>query len=729
MRHVLQCCTVVVIALLIGAEAFAQTPAVQVKRIAMSPGMRSSGYPNFTAPPAGTPNYVSTGLRTVPKGMKVYLKADTTGSGAATVTTYAWTFVSKPSGSTATFSDATKDSVTFIPDVAGQYIVQISVNGGAKTAVDTLFASTFRGITTLQNSCVCHSFNSTFTETYDKWKVSKHATIFARGITGQLENSEETGFKGAYAKSCFRCHTTGWESQTNNGNFGFLANQGATNVPPTSFDSTWWKGLPTMGSDYLIGYKDSSIYRMLSQDMLKVGNIGCEACHGPAENHATSGDKKMISLSADGGTCNQCHDSPRSHSIGYYWKESTHSNMKLSASESNRSACWPCHNGSAFIAFTKAWSAGRSTTNADSAKVDPNFKSISCAVCHDPHGNSNENWIRYARIDTLMNGFRIATGVGGKGQLCMNCHRGRANYTNTVKTQFGRFNDRFYPHYSSQTDMLFGTQGWEFGRSDMQGLTTHTGLKDGCVTCHMSERRITPTYTKVQSDHNTAMSENGVDKVEACVECHGPITRFKDIKASFDYDMDGTIEGAIDEVEGLMAQLKAKLPLDASGEPVTRSADSMIVKNYATSRGLNYQSLIASLWNYNYVSHDMSMGVHNTKYTVALLRASLGLVTGVDIDPLPVPTTFELSQNYPNPFNPTTRISFALPRQAPVSLQVFDMMGRVVATLVDGVLPAGKHTVVWNGKTSDGRLMASGLYFYTLKTEGYTATRKMMLLK
>jgi hypothetical protein len=484
-----------------------------------------------------------------------------------------------------------------------------------------------------------------------------------------------------------------------------------------------------MGSDYLIPYKDSTIYKMLTPQMIAVGNIGCEMCHGPAEDHASTGDRKKISVSAAAGTCNQCHDSPRTHSLGYYWRESAHSNMKLSASESGRSACWPCHNGTAFISFTNAWSAGRTTTSADTAKVDPNFKSISCAVCHDPHGNSNKSWIRYAKIDTLMNGFRIAANAGGKGQLCMNCHRGRANYTNTVKTQFGRFNDRFYPHYSSQTDMLFGTQGWEFGRSDLHGLTTHAGLKDGCVTCHMAERRITPTYTKVQPDHNMAMSENGVDKVEACVECHGPITQFKDIKASFDYDMDGTLEGAIEEVEGLMAQLKAKLPLDATGEPVTRSADSMIVKNYASSRGLNYQSLIASLWNYNFVSHDMSMGVHNTKYTVALLRASLGLVTGVAIDPLPIPTTFELSQNYPNPFNPTTRISFALPKQSQVRLQVFDMMGRVVATLVDEVLPAGKHAVVWNGRTSDGRQMASGLYFYTLKTGDYVATKKMMLLK
>jgi hypothetical protein len=680
MKRLLSVCAVVLLVCLAFTDVYSQ--AVDLKVVAISPGLRSSGYPNFTSPAAGTPNYISTGLRTVGKGMKVYLDADTAGSGATKVTSYAWTFVSKPAGSTATFSDAAKDSVTFIPDVTGQYIVQVAVNGGAKTHVDTITASTYRGITTLQASCICHSANPTFTDPYNNWKTSKHATIFTRGMTGGLENSAETHYKGVYTKSCFKCHTTGWESLTNNGNFGYLANAGATATPPTSFDSTWYKGLPLEGGDYLIPYQDSTLYKKLTPQMTAVGNIGCESCHGPSEDHAMTADKKKISVTADAGICNQCHESPKSHSLGLYWRESAHSNMKLSAGESNRSACWPCHNGSSFIAWTNAWGAGRKTTSADTAKVDANFKSISCAVCHDPHGNSNEFLVRYPKIDTLANGFKVPTGKGGKSQLCMNCHRGRVNGVATVKAQFGRFNSRFYPHYSSQADMFLGTQGWEFGLG-LEGLSSHGGLKDGCVTCHMAERTVVPGYSKAQRDHNMAMSENGVDKVEGCVECHGSIKTFRDIKASTDYDMDGKIEGAIDEVDGLMAKLKAKLPLDATGEPVTMNTDSMIVKNFATTNKLNYQSLIASLWNYNYISHDMSMGVHNTKYAVALLRASLGLVTGVEIDPLALPKTFELSQNYPNPFNPTTEIRFDVPKTSNVKMVVYDIMGRVVRTLVD----------------------------------------------
>jgi hypothetical protein len=276
--------------------------------------------------------------------------------------------------------------------------------------------------------------------------------------------------------------------------------------------------------------------------------------------------------------------------------------------------------------------------------------------------------------------------------------------------------------------MYLGTNAWEFGWK-LEGLNTHRGLKNGCVTCHMSERMVVPNYTKVQSDHGMSMSESGVDKVEGCVECHGPIKSFRDIKASFDYDGDNQVESAVDEVDGLMAKLKAKLPLDSTGEPVTGAIDSMIVKNFATANKLNYSSMIASLFNYNYVSHDMSHGIHNTKYTVAILRASLGLVTGVEMDPLPVPKSFALDQNYPNPFNPSTEIRYTLPRASNVKLAVYDIMGRVVRTLIDQNMDAGSHRTMWNGRDNSGQTVSSGVYFYHIQADGFNATKKMVMMK
>ena len=86
--------------------------------------------------------------------------------------------------------------------------------------------------------------------------------------------------------------------------------------------------------------------------------------------------------------------------------------------------------------------------------------------------------------------------------------------------------------------------------------------------------------------------------------------------------------------------------------------------------------------------------------------------------------TFTLGQNYPNPFNPETTITFTLPARSAVSLVVYDVLGRRVATLVDGSLSAGPHLAVW-----DGRACASGVYFYRLLATGFARTNKMLLLK
>ncbi|MBU1073800.1 T9SS type A sorting domain-containing protein, partial [bacterium] len=85
--------------------------------------------------------------------------------------------------------------------------------------------------------------------------------------------------------------------------------------------------------------------------------------------------------------------------------------------------------------------------------------------------------------------------------------------------------------------------------------------------------------------------------------------------------------------------------------------------------------------------------------------------------------------NYPNPFNPATEIRFALPSQQPITLKVYDVAGREVATLAAGLHEAGTHAFIWRGENDDGARVASGLYFYRLMTEDGPETRKMMLLK
>lgn len=93
------------------------------------------------------------------------------------------------------------------------------------------------------------------------------------------------------------------------------------------------------------------------------------------------------------------------------------------------------------------------------------------------------------------------------------------------------------------------------------------------------------------------------------------------------------------------------------------------------------------------------------------------------------PTDFVLHQNYPNPFNPSTTIRYELPSRAHVKLTVYDILGREVVTLVDEVMPAGMHSVRWDGKDAHGDIVSSGIYFYRLKAGGTFEAKKMMLLK
>jgi len=94
-----------------------------------------------------------------------------------------------------------------------------------------------------------------------------------------------------------------------------------------------------------------------------------------------------------------------------------------------------------------------------------------------------------------------------------------------------------------------------------------------------------------------------------------------------------------------------------------------------------------------------------------------------------VPNEFELGQNYPNPFNPTTHIQYAIARTADVSLSIFDLMGREIKTLVSDKKSQGSYTAIWDGTDNTGQKVASGIYFYRLKSDGITLTKRMVLLR
>jgi hypothetical protein len=88
------------------------------------------------------------------------------------------------------------------------------------------------------------------------------------------------------------------------------------------------------------------------------------------------------------------------------------------------------------------------------------------------------------------------------------------------------------------------------------------------------------------------------------------------------------------------------------------------------------------------------------------------------------PSNYILEQNYPNPFNPSTTIEYSIPKQSFVTLKIFDLLGREVATLVNEKKDAGIYYVVW-----DAKLLSTGNYFYTLQAGGFRQARRMLLIR
>ena len=121
---------------------------------------------------------------------------------------------------------------------------------------------------------------------------------------------------------------------------------------------------------------------------------------------------------------------------------------------------------------------------------------------------------------------------------------------------------------------------------------------------------------------------------------------------------------------------------------------------------------------------SISIGSGIWTYKLVAAQPSTGVISDI------VPTEFSLANNYPNPFNPTTTISFSIPKQLDVGLNIYNVMGQLVANVAKGRLDAGTHNVQWNGRDHNGNVLPSGLYFYELVGgKQFRKVKKMTLVK
>lgn len=680
------------------SDSLAQRAAIRIEAMDIHK-LHEQGLPN----PNGWDN-VSSGMSAVGKGTLVWLSAwdisgDTTWKPASSSL---WSLVTKPSGSATVLDSTTTQRITFKPDMVGNYAVRLTV-GSSDTTV-TIVAANYIGTNrhnlpgTPLNCATCHSTGAAF----QAWATSGHAKKFENGMNG--------GNGSYWGANCFKCHTTGYNVSASNGGFDDVA------TTLGFVDSLWRPWRPGLYDSLLTTDK-----KMLSM----VAGIGCENCHGPRNPaHAGLGTQPKTMRS---DVCGQCHNEPWRHNRYVQWESSGHAGPPWSNSfrssgstlvtQYTLNTCIRCHDGEGFMSFTKGIPFDNRTSTGYS-KVKRT--EITCQTCHEPHSATLR--VAPAGSDTLANGYNYSATALGEGKTCVNCHKFRRN-AETYTTS--NMSSNWGPHYGGATDVFLGKNAYTFGQTIPSSIG-HQMIDKTCVGCHMSATPDTGTAARDKigmhtwNMHYTTNTGQKIDNVTGCTSCHGSISSFDDIIAAFDYDGDGTVEPFLDEVEGLKDLVALALPPRGSTD-----IDRTLLASDPDSVNLK-----RAFYNYLYVKYGGAHGVHNPKFVVGLLQRSLFVITGVELPGSEtVPQEFALRQNYPNPFNPSTTISFDLPTRNHVVLEVYDVLGKLVKTLINEEMMPGNMDIQWDGTDNAGQHVTSGVYLYRIEAGSFTMARKMVLVK
>ncbi len=166
------------------------------------------------------------------------------------------------------------------------------------------------------------------------------------------------------------------------------------------------------------------------------------------------------------------------------------------------------------------------------------------------------------------------------------------------------------------------------------------------------------------------------------------------------------------------------------GFHIFRSGKIDGVYRQITKQMIPGQGNTAKQHTYRYVDTDIEAGkVYFYKLADVDYNGRMTLHGPVSIMVSPMPTEYRLLQNFPNPFNPETTIGFTLPEASRVRLDIYNISGRLVRTLVAEEMPAGYHAVTWNARDDAGVRMASGVYIYRLSAGAMILQRKLVLMK
>ena len=332
-----------------------------------------------------------------------------------------------------------------------------------------------------------------------------------------------------------------------------------------------------------------------------------------------------------GDSCAACHGSTPEYPLlgarlGY--DTSGHKNNDNSY-YANGGGCQICHTNEGFIDYVKT-----GTVDSDAYVAYPSQPN--CVTCHTPH----ETWdfsLRTTKAVKLQDGSTFDVGAGN---LCANCHQARRGVASEVKAmEAASVSSHWGGHHGPQSDVVNGTNAYEYPGKRYSSSPHKDVLANGCVTCHMSlpEGRYSSNPAIGGHSFNIAGEVHEAEQVNVsgCVGCHEGIkqlagTDMFDIKAEADYDRDGTVEAVQMEVQGL---LDAMVNKNGSGYLQTINPPMFAKDAEATFEGLGdwagsrsgkwSEAEIGALWNYKLFVEDRSRGVHNATYTIQVLYDSL----------------------------------------------------------------------------------------------------------